>query len=130
MGIFVLAGFLLKFWEFLLSQTSTSTLWFGRSFMGHRSLLFHPPTTKCPSLCISSVPFSDFYLQNVTTKEEIKENNNNSVEVAEEEEKENNSVFSSWTEIPTNELYSMTCNNITDDSITVTIVNNRYTTEE
>jgi hypothetical protein len=98
--------------------------------MGQRSLLFHSPTSECPSLCISSVPLKDYYLQNSTNCNNVEIQQDSTNNEGGEEERENMSILSSWTEIPTNELFSMKFIDVTQASVTVSVEHHKYTLKD
>jgi len=86
-------------WAFTFFQKSTSTLWFGRNFIGQRSLLLHLPNMNCPYFALSSLAFADTSLSSP--------NSNTGKSEKEEEEEDEEFDHEDWLEIPTSSLFSI-----------------------
>jgi asparagine synthetase B (glutamine-hydrolysing) len=50
-------------WAFCFFHRTSRTLWFGRSWMGQRSLLLHLPNARSSSFVISSVAFKNYTIE-------------------------------------------------------------------
>jgi asparagine synthetase B (glutamine-hydrolysing) len=101
-------------YAFLYWLASQNTLWFGRSFMGHRSLMIHFPNDHCSSLALSSLSFGDSVIYqkiaNGNTESKSKASNKNE----DDEEEPEDTVSTSWIEVPTQSLYSLSFKKATE----------------
>jgi len=86
-------------WGFTYFQKSTSTLWFGRNFIGQRSLLLHVPNLNCPYFVLSSLSFGDTSISSSDSNSEKKEK--------EEDDEDEGIEHEDWLELPTSALFSI-----------------------